>query len=162
MNVWARSFLAILRAAITYALYVFLPTILLTYLDTDVLFATYLPTLDITIGNIDGLVFYISSIGFIMTGLSFAYNIAEKDSKIRPIWKIFQIFFKLVFWGIFIYVGFSVIHVETPILGGIDFIIDIDITVLFWFMMGASIFDIVTTVLDFFIAFIPKKEEVEF
>ena len=35
----------------------------------------------------------------------------------------------------------------------------INLTVLFWFMMGSIIFDIIATIFDFLAAFIPEKEK---
>ena len=153
MKLWLRIFLAMLSAAVSYAFYVYLPEELLVFTST-----MPLPIADatITIGSFAELVFYIISIGFMIVGVSFAHSLAAKGDAIKPIWHLFRVILKIVFYGLFIFVNFSVIEVASEMYG---LYMSIDITVMVYFMMGGVVLDIILTILDFFITFLPKKTD---
>jgi len=120
-----------------------------------------LPIATIEIGSFASLVFYLKSIGYMIVGITFAHTMADKNTKIKPIWHLIRVFFKILFWGLFIFVDFSVIDVNAILKPGIELGMKINLTVLFWFMMGSIIFDIIATIFDFLAAFIPEKEKRE-
>jgi len=160
MKIWLRSILAVLSAAVSWVLYIYLPEYLLNFVSGN---GITLPIAGsyIEIGSFDRLVFYVKSIGYMIVGITFAHSMAEKDTKIKPIWHLIRVFFKILFWGLFIFVEFDDIFVHAPLPSGIDLDMTINLTVLFWFMMGGIIFDIIATILDFLAAFIPEKEKME-
>jgi len=158
MKIWLRSILAVLSAAVSWVLYIYLPEYLLNFVSGN---GITLPIATIEIGSFDQLVFYVKSIGYMIVGITFAHVMAEKGTKIKPIWHLIRVFFKILFWGLFIFVDFSVIDVIAPLSLGVELGMKINLTVLFWFMMGGIIFDIIATILDFLAAFIPEKEKME-
>ena len=109
MKLWARSLLAVLTASLSWLLYIFLPEYLLNFVSGN---GITLPIATIEIGSFEQLVFYVKSIGFMIVGITFAHSMAEKDTKIKPIWHLIRVFFKILFWGLFIFVDFSVIDVK--------------------------------------------------
>ncbi|MHA1583849.1 MAG: hypothetical protein ACTSVU_08155 [Promethearchaeota archaeon] len=157
-KIWVRSILAVLSAAISWGLYIFLPEYVLNYIGGDNI---NLPIASIQLHNTAQLVFYIKSIGFMIVGISFAHSMAPKGSKIKPIWHLIRVIFKIIFWGLFLYVDFSIIDVNALLSAGVELNLEIDISVLFWFMMGGIIFDLIATLFDFLAAFIPKKEDLK-
>jgi len=157
MKIWARSLLAVLTASISWFLYIYLPEYLLNFVSDSIT----LPIATIEIGNFEKLVFYVKSIGYMIVGITFAHAMAEKGTKIKPIWHLIRVFFKILFWGLFLFVEFSVIDVNAPLSPGIEIDMTINLTVLFWFMMGGIIFDIIATIFDFLAAFIPEKGEIK-
>jgi len=158
MKIWLRSILAVLSAAVSWVLYIYLPEYLLNFVSGN---GITLPIATIEIGSFDQLVFYVKSIGYMIVGITFAHVMAEKGTKIKPIWHLIRVFFKILFWGLFIFVDFSVIDVIAPLSLGVELGMTINLTVLFWFMMGGIIFDIIATIFDFLAAFIPEKEKME-
>ena len=158
MKIWLRSILAVLSASISWVLYIYLPEFLLEFVRDQ---GIELPIATIDIGDFDQLVFYVKSIGYMIVGITFAHTMAEKDTKIKPIWHLIRVFFKILFWGLFIFVDFSVIDVNALLSPGIELGMTINLTVLFWFMMGGIIFDIIATIFDFLAAFIPEKEKMK-
>ncbi len=156
MKIWLRSLLAFLFASVSWVLYIYLPEYLLNFVSGN---GITLPIATIEIGSFDQLVFYVKSIGYMIVGITFAHTMAEKDTKIKPIWHLIRVFFKILFWGLFIFVDFSVIDVIAPLSPGAELGMTINLTILFWFMMGGIIFDIIGTILDFLAAFIPEKEK---
>ncbi len=158
MKIWLRSILAVLTASISWALYIYLPEFLLNYVSGT---GITLPIAKIEIGSFEKLVFYVKSIGYMIVGITFAHTMAEKNTKIKPVWHLIRVFFKILFWGLFIFVDFSDIDVNALLSPGIDLNMTINLVVLFWFMMGGIIFDIIATIFDFLAAFIPEKEKTE-
>ncbi|QEE14812.1 hypothetical protein DSAG12_00629 [Promethearchaeum syntrophicum] len=158
MKIWLRSILAVLSSAVSWVLYIYLPEYLLKFVSGN---GITLPIATIDIGSFDQLVFYVKSIGYMIVGITFAHSMAEKDTKIKPIWHLIRVFFKILFWGLFIFVDFSTIDVNALLSPGIELGMTINLTVLFWFMMGGIIFDIIATIFDFLAAFIPEKEKKE-
>jgi hypothetical protein len=156
MKLVGRIIVSLLAAAFSYFLYIFLPTYLVeNFGDLSIPF----PSIVIEKPDFDQLIFYIGSLGYIIVGLSFAQNMAADKSKIKPIWHLLRVFMKIIFLGALIYVNISIINVSVALAVGQSLALGIDITILFWGMMGGVIFDIITTVLDFLIAFIPEKEK---
>jgi len=153
MKLWLRAILALVSTAVSYAFYVSLPEYMLNLPNT-----MSLPIADaeITIGNFTELVFYIKSIGFMIVGVSFAHSLSEKGDTAKPIFHLFRVLLKIIFYGLFIFVEFSVIEVASVSYG---LYMSIDITVLIYFMMGGVVLDLILTILDFFITFLPKKSE---
>lgn len=158
MKIWLRSILAVLTASLSWFLYIYLPEYLLKYVSGN---GITLPIASIEIGNFKKLVFYVKSIGYMIVGITFAHTMAEKGTKIKPIWHLIRVFFKILFWGLFIFVEFDDIFVNAPLSPGIELDMIINLEVLFWFMMGGIIFDIIATIFDFLAAFIPEKEKME-
>ncbi len=156
MKIWLRSILAVFTASVSWFLYIYLPEYLLNFVSGN---GITLPIATIEIGDFEQLVFYVKSIGFMIVGITFAHTMAEKGTKIKPIWHLIRVFFKILFWGLFIFVDFSVIDVNAPLSTGVALSMRINLTILFWFMMGAIILDIIATVFDFLAAFIPEKEK---
>ena len=158
MKLWARSIIAVLTASLSYILYIYLPEYLLNFVSGN---GITLPIATIEIGSFDQLVFYVKSIGYMIVGITFAHTMAEKSTKIKPIWHLVRVFFKILFWGLFIFVDFSVIDVNALLSPGVELGMTINLTVLIWFMMGGIIFDIIATIFDFLAAFIPEKEKMK-
>ncbi len=158
MKLWLRSLLAVLTASLSWFLYIYLPEYLLNFVSGN---GITLPIATIEIGNFEQLVFYVKSIGYMIVGITFAHAMAEKDTKIKPIWHLIRVFFKILFFGVFLFVDFSVIDVNALLSPGIELGMIINLTVLFWFMMGGIIFDIIATIFDFLAAFIPEKEKMK-
>lgn len=157
MKIWLRSVLAVLTASFSWFLYIYLPEFLLNYISGSIT----LPIATIEIGDIDKLVFYVKSIGYMIVGITFAHAMAEKGTKIKPIWHLIRVFFKILFLGLFIFVDFSTIDVNADLPTGAVLNMTINLTVLFWFMMGSIILDIIATVFDFLAVFIPEKEKMK-
>lgn len=162
MNFFVRLIIGILGAVGGYFLYIYVPELILGYIDAindpqgGIQIFNFI-TIEIT--DYAQLLFYLQSVGYIIIGVAFAYNLAESKSKIKPIWRLFRLFLKIVYWGLFLFVDFNNIDVSAAIPNMISSTLDVSINLekLFWFMIGSVIFDIVLTVLDFLIAFIPEK-----
>lgn len=153
MKLWLRAILALAAAAASYAFYVYLPEYMLLLTDE-----MDLPIADatITIGSMDTMVHYIKSIGFMIVGVSFAQSLSDKKDPAKPFFHLFRVILKIIFYGLFIFVEFSVIEVASATYG---LYMSIDITVLIYFMMGGVVLDLILTILDFFITFLPKKTD---
>lgn len=154
MKIWLRSVLAVLSASVSWFLYIYLPEYLLNFVG-----GITLPIATIELGSFKRLVFYVKSIGYMIVGITFAHSMAEKGTKIKPIWHLIRVFFKILFWGLFIFIDFSTIDVSAILSTGAVLSMRINLTVLFWFMMGSIIFDIIATIFDFLAAFIPEKDK---
>jgi len=156
MHIAVRGIFALISAAFAYTIYVYLPPFVLNYVNTD---GIDLSIATIQLGNFAQLVFYVQTVGLMMVGTTFAYKFAHDKSKIKPIWGLVRIFFKVVFWGIFIVVDFNTIDISANLLAASNLGVSVDLTVLFWFTIGGVIFDIILSVFDFLIAFIPEKKK---
>ncbi|WP_457557507.1 hypothetical protein [Candidatus Harpocratesius sp.] len=154
MKLVFRIILAILSAAAGYFFYIIVPEYIFDLIDRG---QEYLTFIDISIGNYDQLLFYIKSTGYIILGVAFAYNVAADKTKIKAIWRLCRLFLKIVFWGLFLFLDFNTIDLSASILSDSSLAVNIDIEKLFYFTMGGVIFDIIITILDFLIAFIPEK-----
>ena len=149
MKTWLRAIMAVLSAAMGYFIYIYL-----------LLLADKIPSsgpATLTLGDFPGLLTYIQSLGFMIVGANFAHRFAPDDSKIKAIWRLFKAFLKILFWSIFIYVEFNTMDIAAT-FGGFEIGVGVDITKLFYVMMGGVIFEIILAILDFFIAFFPPKE----
>ena len=136
MKIWLRSLLAVLSALVSWVLYIYLPEFLLNFVSGNDI---TLPIATIEIGNFDTLVFYVKSIGYMIVGIPFAHTMAEKDTKIKPIWHLIRVFFKILFWGLFIFVKFNVIDVNADLSTGAELSMRINLTVFdFLFSQGKS------------------------
>ncbi|MHA1775409.1 MAG: hypothetical protein ACTSWC_01470 [Promethearchaeota archaeon] len=154
MKLWLRIVFALISAVVGYFFYIYVPGYIFDLLSRG---EEYLTFVDINIGNYDQLEFYIKSVGFIIIGVNFAYGVAADKSKIKAIWRLCRLFLKIVFWGLFLFLDFNTIDISSNIITSSQLLINIDIEKVFYFTMGGAIFDIVLTVLDFFIAFFPEK-----
>ena len=146
--------MAVLSAATGYFIYIYLPGEYLLEL------ADKIPSsgpATISLGDFPGLLTYIQSLGFMIVGANFAHRFAPKGSKIKAIWRLFKAFLKILFWSIFIFVEFNTLDIAAN-FAGFEIAVGVDITYLFYVMMGGVIFEIVLAILDFFIAFFPPKE----
>lgn len=148
--------MALLSSAVVYSIYIYLPDYLLTTYGTLPL--EYEGVL-VEITDWEQLVFYVKSLGYMLLGVTFAHKMAHDKSKMKPFWQLIKVFFKILYLGAFIFVDFTNIDVSLAILTESELALTINLEVLFWGMMGAIIFDIVTTILDFLITFIPEKEK---
>ena len=155
MGVAGRAIMAVISTAFAYAIYVFLPAYLLGFVSGD---GFELSLARIEIGSFEELVFLIQFLGYIIMGVTFAHAMAPKDSAIKAIWRFIRVFLSIAFWGIFIFADFNTINILADFSNGIGLNMGINITGLFWVMMGASIFDLIIAVLDFLVAFTPKED----
>ncbi|MHA1518846.1 MAG: hypothetical protein ACTSVZ_13695 [Promethearchaeota archaeon] len=154
MNIYLRSVFALISAAIAYGLYILVPSQIFDLLDTGL---SYLTFVTVEIGDYDQLEFYIKSVGFMIIGVTFAHKIAADKSKIKAVWRLCRLFLKIIFWGLFLFADFNTIDLSASILSASSLLVNVDLQKVFWFAMGGVILDIVITVLDFLIAFIPEK-----
>ncbi len=156
MKLIGRIIMALLSSAGVYFMYIYVPDYLLTtYGTTPLAYGGVL----VEITDWTQLVFYVKSLGFMVLGVNFAHKMAHDKSKIKPFWKLIQVVMKIIYLGAFIFVDFTTIDVSLALFTESSLSLTIDIEILFWGMMGAVIFDIALTVLDFLIAFIPEKEQ---
>lgn len=148
--------MALLSSTGVYFLYIYLPDYLLTnYGSTDLSWGGLL----VEITDWEQLVFYVKSLGYMLLGVTFAHKMAHEKSTMKPFWQLIKVIFKIIYLGAFIFVDFTSIDVTLAILTESSLALNINLEVLFWGMMGAVIFDIAITVLDFLITFIPEKEK---
>lgn len=156
MGVGGRSVLAVLMAGMAYAMYIYFPNEMLQYATGD--------TIDISgakivLGDFDNLLYYLTFIGYLIVGCTFAGGMAASETAPKAIWKIIGTLLAIVFWGIFIYADFNLVDISTVLGSGADLLITLDITVLFWVMMGGNIFELIVGGLDLAISFSDEKEE---
>jgi hypothetical protein len=151
---------AAISTAFTYFLYIYLPNYLLTFIkgaSTGTGFV--LSVAKIEIGNFDDLVFYINSLGYIIMGLTFAQGMAHKKTPIKHVWALIKLFLAIFFWALFLFVEFNMIDVTATLGGGISLALGIDLTIMFYVMIGGNIFSFITTILDILIAKYVKDDE---
>ncbi|MHA1674946.1 MAG: hypothetical protein ACTSYI_15120 [Promethearchaeota archaeon] len=156
MNIYLRTAFALISGAIAYVLYIMLPAEIFALLDTGLAYLTFVT---VEIGDYDQLQFYIQSVGFMIIGVTFAHKMAADKSKIKAVWRLCRLFLKIVFWGLFLFANFNTIDLSASILSASSLLVNVDLQKVFWFSMGGVILDIVITVFDFLIAFIPEKSK---
>ncbi len=154
MNIYFRTVFALISAALAYFLYIMVPGEIFALLDTGL---AYLENVTVEIGDYAQLQFYIQSVGFMIIGVSFAHKMAADKSKIKAVWRLFRLFLKIIFFGLFLFADFNTIDLSASILSASELLVNVDLQKVFWFSMGGVILDIVITVFDFLIAFIPEK-----
>ena len=91
-------------------------------------------------------------------GTNFTHGFAPDGSAPKAILRLVKALLKILFWSIFIYVGFNTIDISGE-YGNVTLFLEVDITLLFYALMGGIIFELILSVLDFLIAFIPEKPE---
>lgn len=156
MGIASRIIGAIVTAAVSYAIYVYLPPFLLDFVSGDGI--TFGDLASITIGSFEDLVNYITALGYIIVGTAFAAGVSPKKTWIKAVWSILQFVLSLCFWGIFLFMDFNTINVSAVFMTGGLISLDLDITIMFWVMMGGNIFALVIAILDLGISFLPKEE----
>ncbi len=149
MGIVLRTIFATISTAIIYFIYVYLPGLLLG-VDESILEGGQA---GIRLPDVNQLAFYLRSIGIIIVGVTFAHGFAPGESKIKPIWNVIRVILKVFFFGAIIYIGFSIIEIYIDIELAFYLGLNVDLTVFWYSLMGAILFDIVISVLDFFIAF---------
>ncbi len=154
MKTWLRAILAIISAAWGWFIYINLAKYLL---DAESLLAG-LQIAEVSLGDFPSLVGYLESIGWLIVGANFAHRFAPNGSAPKAIWRLVKALLKILFWSIFIYVGFNTIDIGGE-YGNVTLFLEVDITLLFYALMGGIIFELILSVLDFLIAFIPEKPE---
>ena len=156
MNIYFRTLFALISGAIAYVLYIMVPSEIFALLDTGL---AYLDYVTVEIGDYEQLQFYIQSVGFMIIGVSFAHKMAADKSKIKAVWRLCRLFLKIIFFGLFLFADFNTIDLSASILSASELLVNVDLQKVFWFAMGGVILDLVITVLDFIIAFIPEKKK---
>jgi hypothetical protein len=155
MGIASRALMAVASAAGAYLVYIYLPAYLLGFFSGD---GFTLSVATIEIGSFEELVFLIQFLGYIIVGVTFAHAMTPKETAIKAVWRLIRVFLSITFWGIFIFADFNTINVLANFGNGIGLNMGIDMTGLFWVMMGASIFDLIIALLDFAVAFVPKED----
>lgn len=156
MGIALRVLSAVVSAAVAYVLYVYLPAYLLEFISGD---GFDLSVAKISIGSFEELVFLIQFLGYIIVGVTFAHAMAPKETWIKAIWRFIRVFLSIAFWGIFIFADFNTINILADLGNGMGLNMGIDITGLFWVMMGASIFDLIIAILDLLVAIVAKEDD---
>jgi hypothetical protein len=163
MGLVTRFIFASLAAAGTYFAYIYLPAYLLGYLaGTNLLQGQGFSIggiAQINIGNFDNLVAFITALGFVILGCTFATGMAADKTWLKAVWKLVNIFLKISFWSIFILIDFTTINVSAALGTAINLNLDLDITLLFWVIIGGNIFGFIIAILDFFVAFEKEPEK---
>ena len=137
MGIAGRIIGAVISAAVAYALYIYLPAYLLGFLaDPSGTFS--FGAVSIEIGDFTDLVNYITFLGWIIVGMNFAHGMAPSETPLKAIWRLVKAFLSVTFWGIFLYLEFNLIDVVALLGLSIDLTVGIDITGLFYVMMGGT------------------------
>ena len=110
------------------------------------------------LGNFETMRLYLVAMGWLVVGVNFAHGFAPDGSAPKAIWKLVKTLIKIAFWALFIYTEFNLIGIRG------DFSIfvinlNINIKIFFYAMMGGNIFQLILTIFDFLIAFIPEKAD---
>ncbi len=157
MGLKKRAVFACLAAGWSYFIYIYVVEYIFNFIGDPNM---QLGPADLNVGDIATLRYYIEFFGWSIVGLSFATQMAHKKTAPRQVWNLLRLFAGIVFWSMFIAAGLNEINISVG-LSQVDLNIDLNLTLLFYAMMGGKIFAVALAVIDFFIAFVKEDEDKE-
>jgi hypothetical protein len=157
MSVGGRVAKAIIYSIITGLIYIYIPTLLFNFLQAQYMFNISSTNLGITLGNVALMEEYLLMVGYIIVGLTFASNMAVKGTRLYYIWNFAKIFMSIVFWASFISAKFDTYNFLISTGNGIVLDLTLTITIFFYSMMGAYLFQLVIVILNFIIGYERKE-----